>query len=143
MRPRTVDLYKGKRICKVCNKTKDISEFYLMNHKSVRSGKCKTCYNKKVKIYRQKNQQKYQDWNRVYHLEKKYKLTKEDFSKLRENQKNQCAVCQTELTDKLMVVDHNHKTGNIRGLLCRQCNFALGLLKDNIIVLKRAITYLT
>ncbi len=58
-----------------------------------------------------------------------------------QDQKNSCLICNREL-DQSACVDHCHTTGKVRGLLCRQCNMALGLLKDNIDSLENAINYL-
>jgi len=56
-----------------------------------------------------------------------------------EKQKNKCLICDSE---EKLVIDHNHKTGKIRGLLCSNCNCAIGLLKDDSTILESAITYL-
>lgn len=60
-------------------------------------------------------------------------------------QNNVCAICfKSELTvrNKNLAVDHCHKTGIIRGLLCSNCNRAIGLLKDNVVIIKSALKYL-
>jgi len=51
-----------------------------------------------------------------------------------------CAICLQ--TSGKWHLDHNHKTGKIRGILCHHCNTGLGNLKDDVAVLKRAIAYL-
>ncbi len=50
-----------------------------------------------------------------------------------------CAICQTA---PAIHVDHDHRTGQIRGLLCFRCNAALGQLADDPLVLRRAARYL-
>ena len=58
----------------------------------------------------------------------------------------QCAICGSEdpkHSKYPFVVDHDHNTGHPRGLLCHQCNVALGMFEDNIDTLKNAIAYLT
>lgn len=71
-----------------------------------------------------------------------------DVADLHEKQNNKCAVCDgegfkmAEHHKSKLVVDHCHKSGTVRGLLCHNCNRALGLFKDKIDVLKRAIKYL-
>jgi len=63
----------------------------------------------------------------------KYGITFEDFKAMLKQQNFQCAICgihQAELIYR-MAVDHDHGTGKVRGLLCRPCNHALGLLKDD------------
>jgi hypothetical protein len=54
-----------------------------------------------------------------------------------------CAICSEKAPEhKSLCVDHNHKTGKIRGLLCGNCNLMIGLVKDNPTILRHAITYL-
>ena len=71
-------------------------------------------------------------------------MTVEDYDALMEKQNGQCAICKTnELTfGRGLVVDHNHKTGQIRGLLCSHCNVILGHANDDTKVLASAIQYL-
>jgi len=79
------------------------------------------------------------------HLLKTYDLSLKDLEQLRTDQKFKCAICKKHEDDcsrKTLFVDHNHNTGKIRGLLCSQCNSALGLFYDNIEVIKAAINYL-
>lgn len=62
-----------------------------------------------------------------------------------EAQEGVCAICgkpETKPNAKYLAVDHNHETGVIRGLLCNNCNRALGLLGDNVETLQNAINYL-
>lgn len=58
-------------------------------------------------------------------------------------QKGLCDICyQPNIAHRDLCVDHNHETGRIRGLLCTNCNTGIGLLKENPLILDRAITYL-
>lgn len=59
---------------------------------------------------------------------KQYGLTQESYDHLHIRQGGVCAICQQETT---LVIDHDHSTGKVRGLLCNSCNLALGLLKEN------------
>lgn len=77
-----------------------------------------------------------------YKLEKKYGLSKKDNELLYTNQEGKCAICNTFFLRKHLVVDHNHNTGETRGLLCNNCNRGLGLLQDNEQVLFAAQQYL-
>jgi hypothetical protein len=64
-------------------------------------------------------------------------------SVLLKNQDSKCAICKIALgTQKRANLDHCHKTGQIRGVLCTQCNHALGLLNDSVETFKSAIKYL-
>lgn len=86
------------------------------------------------------------------HVEKYYKrvygLTIEQYLDIAEEQGFVCAVCGKENFamginhSGLLVVDHNHNSGEVRGLLCHNCNRALGLLQDSIPYLTNAISYL-
>lgn len=76
-------------------------------------------------------------------IKSRYKLEEIDLVRLVDKQKGKCFICGKDLDKrKDLCVDHCHTTGKIRGLLCRDCNFALGLFKNNIYSLKKAIEYL-
>ena len=72
-------------------------------------------------------------------LRSKYGITVEDYERMHNEQGGVCVICQN--ADKL-VVDHDHITGKVRGLLCHNCNLGLGHFKDNALVLRMAIGYL-
>lgn len=79
-------------------------------------------------------------------MEDVYGITTEQYSELLESQGGGCAICDapppTETRKKFLVVDHDHETGKVRGLLCDTCNRGLGLLGDNIVYLCAAVDYL-
>ena len=85
---------------------------------------------------------------RVY---RQHNLTEQDYSQLLAQQNGVCKICQSPETAtngrstkvKDLAIDHDHKTGKVRGLLCSKCNRALGLFADNITRMKSAIKYLT
>lgn len=77
----------------------------------------------------------------IYSLKRFYGLSAEEYYALLEKQKGLCALCGVKPTGKL-VVDHCHKTGRIRGILCRKCNLGLGLLGDTAEFLAKAVAYL-
>ena len=70
-----------------------------------------------------------------------YGLTFEEYSRLLDEQQGMCAVCGRDF-DGAPVVDHDHKTRRVRGLLCHGCNTGLGLFRDDPKALAKAITYL-
>ena len=75
----------------------------------------------------------------------RYGLSKEEYNLLLENQDYKCKICgesQINLKRKLCI-DHNHNTGEVRGLLCDNCNRLLGNAKDNVEILQNAINYLS
>ena len=74
---------------------------------------------------------------------KRYGLDVEKFYNVLEEQNFECLICEREFNDKLKpVVDHCHKHGHTRGLLCNSCNVGLGCFKDDRDILYRAIAYL-
>lgn len=82
------------------------------------------------------------------YLQRNYRITLRQYEDLRQKQAGLCAICGSEgfvMTSHhkmKLVVDHCHASGQVRGLLCHNCNRALGLLKDSDEVLQRAIKYL-
>ena len=79
------------------------------------------------------------------HIKRVYGLSKEQFYEMMKNQNDCCAICfarKEEQHYKTLSIDHCHKTGKVRGLLCSNCNTALGLFKDNKDSIQRAIQYL-
>lgn len=82
---------------------------------------------------------------RKRYIEREFGIKYEDYDRMLEEQHGVCAICgkpETKPNAKYLAVDHNHETGEVRGLLCNNCNRALGLLKDDIEVLQNAINYL-
>lgn len=78
-----------------------------------------------------------------------YGLSASGFSTLLEVQGGVCAICGVELkvngagSQHAACVDHDHSTGRVRGLLCRKCNVALGMLDEDIEKMKNMIDYVT
>lgn len=85
---------------------------------------------------------------RAWHLRSKYGISLDQYEDMYQAQRGLCAICrQQEKSEnqygvKVLAIDHDHKTGVIRGLLCHNCNRALGLFKDNPISLQGALAYL-
>lgn len=103
--------------CTKCNNIKPIEVFYKdLNRKDGLNRFCKECYN-------------------IYTRSKKYCLTEKEIKDM----PSQCEICKS--IDKLHI-DHCHKTGIVRGILCFNCNHGLGNFKDNIELLKKSIEYL-
>ena len=71
---------------------------------------------------------------------KKFNITEEEYIDHMNSQKGCCAICKESID--VVHIDHNHKTGKVRGLLCRGCNSGIGHLKDNPDTCMRATTYL-
>lgn len=78
--------------------------------------------------------------NRKFVLKKRYGLTPEQFIKLSDSQGGLCAICKRIMNG--ICIDHDHETGKVRGLLCRNCNTGLGMFEENIEFLRLCITYI-
>ena len=70
----------------------------------------------------------------------KYGISPQDYLKMLQSQNGACAICGDVKTK--YVIDHNHKTGKVRGILCHACNVGIGNLKDNSELLKKAAGYI-
>jgi hypothetical protein len=67
---------------------------------------------------------------RKWRLREKYDMTEGEYDALVERQDGRCAICAERPDDRLHV-DHDHDTGAVRGLLCRNCNIGLGYYADD------------
>jgi Recombination endonuclease VII len=113
---------------------------------------CKNCRSNYMKIRRSRNPDKLRvqsrEWarnnpNKVLdsHYRAKYNISLDEFNKMCHDQGGKCSLCDKIPKGKL-VVDHDHVTSKIRGLLCRSCNGALGVLGDNVSKISKVIQYL-
>ncbi len=134
------------KTCTKCYQTKILEEFSkASNHKHGRGSWCRICKNEAGNARRKANPQKYRDqktaWrkkNPGYFLRKYWPgSTSEEawnnYLKLLVKQDNKCAICFVH-KDQLfspLEVDHCHDTGAVRGLLCPNCNTAVGLLRNS------------
>lgn len=105
-----------------------------------KSGHCKACTIAKSNVYRGKSDRR-KVYEQNYWLKRKYGLSKQDYNRRFSDQQGKCLIC-LESNHKL-VVDHSHKTGKIRGLLCSHCNSLLGFAHDSPERLQSAIRYLS
>lgn len=78
------------------------------------------------------------NWERTLWTD--YGLTTKQYHEMVIKQSGLCGICEDQLSDPH--VDHCHTTGVVRGLLCHHCNTLLGLARDNILVLTKAVNYL-
>lgn len=106
----------------------------------------------KVRRWYRKNRDYALEQNRLWHKKNKkkvrirarltkHRMTQQEHDALLRKQRNRCAICRKKFR-KTPHIDHSHKTGRNRGLLCDDCNLGLGRFKDSVEVLKYAIKYL-
>lgn len=97
----------------------------------------------KNKEWKHKNFERYSKTARAYKLKRFFGLSLSDYDALVAAQKGVCAICTLPCeTGKNLAVDHDHKTGKVRGALCMKCNQAIGLFDDSVDLMQRAIEYL-
>lgn len=122
----------GRDICYTCfYKTEEGKEARRRNLRNSRAN-------------RRKDSDAWSAETRRVNLWRNYKITPEEYDAQFEAQHGMCALCGIHQDDTgTFHVDHCHDTGQLRGLLCGECNLMLGKSKDNVSVLARSISYLT
>ena len=133
------------------------------------SGNCRACSRDYTNKWRQKNKEAilqrqreryYRNWDLLKarrkerytynrgHVLERYGITPQEYDQRLAAQEGVCAICGKYETAKqnghirALAVDHDHKTGKVRGLLCHRCNHGLGCFRDNLYNLIKAIHYL-
>ena len=92
--------------------------------------------------YRKNNPEVGSKAQRKWRLKTLYDMTPEEYEHMSEQQGHVCAICEQPQTNKALAVDHNHTTGEVRGLLCENCNRALGKFKDDARLIEKALDYI-
>jgi len=158
--------------CKHCGATKSLDEFYGdRKARDGRRPECKDCnlaararkyaadpqpYIDRVKKWQQANPERLNAYRHEYrrrpervaadresYLKRKYGITLADYARMLEAQNGVCAICGEPRPDeRTLHVDHDHESGAIRGLLCFRCNNALGDLREEYELFRRAADYL-
>jgi hypothetical protein len=136
------------RVCTSCKEEKTNSEFPPnKNYKDGINRQCRDCVNAKQRIYRSREdvkaraKKRYSSTTRVrYHLKYKYGITEEEYDQMYLNQGGCCMICEKYFD--ILHVDHCHSTDIVRGLLCGNCNRALGIMHEDVDAISRMINYL-
>ena len=139
------------KTCTVCKTEQPLDNYY--NHKSSVDGKqyrCKSCDNIARKKWQDNNPEKAARSGRERRLRHRYGVDLVWYEDKLKEQGGKCDICGVsqnktsgDTKDNLnFAVDHNHDTGKVRGLLCNQCNRAMGMLGDDVSTLTKAIQYL-
>jgi hypothetical protein len=138
------------KTCTKCRVEQPLSNFHRQAaNKDGLTYYCKTCTGEYHKL--RYNDPRYKDYQRNSSLKASYGITLEEYNMMLDEQGGVCAICQMPERRKhprtddpmLLAVDHDHVTGQIRGLLCSTCNIMLGHAQDSIATLASAIQYLT
>ena len=126
-RGRRVADQNGLRFCTRCEKFKDPDLF----------GKDSGAKDKKLSFCREcargtRKGRSYSSSEKLtIHLKHLYGITAEEYAQMLEQQQGVCAICNRPPGKRRLHVDHCHKTGKIRGLLCLRCNRVLGFMRDD------------
>lgn len=131
---------EGKRKCLTCNQAKEYASFGFITCRNSYSSRCKSCTNKYALTIASKNK------HRRHELIIKGRFKKYNFDPdigwVIYTTTASCQICNVGLDRKNKVIDHCHATGVFRGIICSNCNKALGQFRDDISLLHRAIDYL-
>lgn len=137
-----------KKICTKCKKEKSITEFRSRGgkYKHLLKSHCNKCLKEHHKEWCKKNPERVNQYRasedslhrRCVRRNIDVKTLFETFEK----QSYKCKICSVSVTLENSAIDHNHNTGELRGVLCKTCNRALGLFKDNPEILEKATVYL-
>lgn len=153
------------KLCTRCKNTKALTEFGVKKNQKPNSW-CKQCVRDNSSAHYKRNNpdavaakdrvlllglaRDHPDYDRLYTLFRKHKLTPERLEAMLETQQNRCPICSVEFIGYSFAVDHDHSccSGNwgcekcVRGLLCITCNSGIGFLQDNVDIVRNAVTYL-
>jgi len=162
---------ESSKRCKVCGEVKPLVDFYAApGMRDGRRNDCKRCNlaakhqryaadpeptKARVRKWQQENRERYlarqkrnkqtpegRRRDRNGHLKRTHGLTLADYDAMLALQKGRCAICG-RMSAKSFHIDHDHVTGEIRGLLCSACNHALGLFGESPQRLSRATNYVS
>lgn len=114
-----------KRCCS-CKQELPVSEFNRSS-RTIYQGYCRPCARRR---------------QRDRDMQKKYGITMDDYQEMLADQEGKCACCGGEPGKRALAVDHDHKTGQVRDLLCDPCNVMLGMANDDQERLKAGMRYL-
>ena len=120
------------KTCTSCEMELSKDLFHKRTYSSGKIGlqpKCKECSTKNRKQYYKPHE----------YMRRKFKLSEAEYNELMKH--DNCQVCSRDITNK-KCIDHCHNKEKIRGVLCNNCNTALGLVGDNIQILSKLIQYL-
>lgn len=125
---------RNRKNCADCNI--ELINFNSVYSKHNRLARCRSCYTKR---YQKENAAN----STTRKLKNRYNITLEEYNKLLEFQQNGCAICRKLCASgKKLSVDHDHETNIIRGLLCYNCNSALGFLYEDENIIWNMLEYL-
>jgi hypothetical protein len=132
-----------QKTCKRCKVEKPVLDFAKGRSYGSHAW-CKPCMAEYQLTYKQK---KGKEYFKNYNFMSKYGITLEEAQKMLADQHNSCALCKKEVQflpgfSNAAHIDHCHSSGKVRGILCGNCNTALGKLGDSVETIKNVLKYL-
>lgn len=139
-------LSETTKICARCGKEKTVEKFRIYRYSKIDSrplyGWCKACDRESRRYYDKRLLQRDPKHKYALRIKHRYGLTRTQYNAMLDEQGDACYICRKRAEDSPLVVDHDHKTGSVRKLLCRHCNLAIGYAVEDVEVLARMIVYL-
>lgn len=153
-----IGLYSSCKLCRKKDKIKFNQE--NPNYDKEYARKWREANKQKLKDYYISNRERTRKWARERWrnnpnvrrtakncaIKKTYGISLEDYDKLLEKQAGVCVICgqlpKSNRKSNKLAIDHSHRTGKVRGLLCHRCNNGLGCYDDSIELLQKAVEYL-
>ena len=142
------------KTCTKCKLEKPLDAFFLDKRRGVPRAACKSCCSEKTKKHYAENKEYFAEYAknwRAANREQANASSNRSRAKRRrgihdryaEQQNGKCGICCRPIDDSLQAhLDHDHRTGAIRELLCKRCNYMIGMADDDEAVLQRGIAYL-
>ena len=128
------------KTCSKCGEEKPTNDFYPYRPA------CKVC----LRAAQRRQRAARPNYHRASNLKQRYGISLDEYHSIIANQNFACPICQVEISEtlgykgkRLVVVDHNHDTGEVRGILCWSCNLMLGHARESTDILYKAIVYLS
>lgn len=147
-----------KKICSKCKIEKPFDQYFKDNNRKIGiRSRCKACCSLDIKDWRDRHRSEYNNYSAMWRaknpekqhateIKRRYKLSKEQYEEMLKKQNYGCDCCGEKHNPKKkrgrLYVDHDHETGEVRGLLCSKCNLILGHFDYNLALLQRALDYI-
>jgi hypothetical protein len=136
-----------EKMCRICKQTLPAASFF--SSRGTKDGLysyCKECSTKQHTKWCDANPGRQTEITRKSNLRRKYGLTPEEHIELQVSHEGRCAICRQVPVkgrhNAALHIDHDHKTGKVRGLLCARCNVSIGQFEDSPALLRSAAEYL-
>ena len=137
------------KVCTMCGEEKPLTAYRNRGGSQTHlvKSRCNTCLYKEHRRWTEANPDRVREYREKdsWTLAKRCArrgITPEQLIDAYERQEECCAICKKDVELIDSAIDHNHDTGEFRGVLCKQCNRALGMFRDSPEILQNAVDYL-